>query len=400
MVPYQTGTGIIPSSQIKPVAARFTLDGSEALEAHLAQTCRHVLSGVQGVIPAVELEGLVLGGGYGRGQGGVLRTAAGDSPYNDLEFYVFVRGNILLAERRYRAALQALGERLTPEAGLHVEFKVYSVEKLRRSPVSMFTYDLATGHKIIFGDEGWFRGCEHHLAAEQIPASEATRLLFNRCSGLLLAKDFLRQAALTAEQSDFIGRNLAKAQLALGDAVLAALGHYHWDCRERNARFRQLKLLQPPPWLAEVRRHHACGIEFKLHPHRAINSHAGHAKQLEEMSALGRQLWLWLESRRLHREFSSARDYALAGLSKCPETAAWRNGALNLRAFGLRALWGGNIFRFPRERLFNALCLLLWDDRALNEPALVRRLKSELHTTTGEWPDLIRAYQNIWQNYG
>ena len=158
---FQSRLGILPAEagsfcghraewhdELKIVNARFTLDGSDALESKLAQICRKVLEAVQALIPSTVLEALVLGGGYGRGQGGVLKTNSGDQPYNDLEFYVFIRGNVLLNERRYRGALQALGGRHSQEANLHIEFKVYSVEKLRRGAISMFTYDLVAAIKL------------------------------------------------------------------------------------------------------------------------------------------------------------------------------------------------------------------------------------------------------------
>lgn len=115
------------------MSSRFTVDGSAALEGHLAAVCERVIEGVRACLPRHRLEGLVLGGGYGRGEGGVWRTPEGDRPYNDLEFYVLARGQAFLVERRFRAALQALGEALSPAAGLEVEFKVLTCAKLRRS---------------------------------------------------------------------------------------------------------------------------------------------------------------------------------------------------------------------------------------------------------------------------
>src|SRR6476646_6533016 len=80
---------------------RFTIDGSDELEEHLEGTCEMVLSGVLEIVSPRRLEALLLGGGYGRGQGGVLKTETGDQPYNDLEFYVCLRGPHWLNERRY-----------------------------------------------------------------------------------------------------------------------------------------------------------------------------------------------------------------------------------------------------------------------------------------------------------
>src|SRR5690242_2406517 len=80
---------------------RFTRDGSSAFERELRETCAWILQEVQAVVPAAKLEGMVLGGGYGRGEGGVLQTADSERSYNDLEFYVFTRGPRLLNERAY-----------------------------------------------------------------------------------------------------------------------------------------------------------------------------------------------------------------------------------------------------------------------------------------------------------
>src|SRR5215472_17320227 len=133
------------------IETRFTLDGSEDLERHLDRTCGHILAEVQTIVSPHKLRGLVLGGGYGRGEGGVLRTPKGNRPYNDLEFYVFVCGSRLLNERVYGTAFRDLGRRLSSVAGLHVEFKIDSLDHLRRSSISIFTYDLMAAHRSLFG---------------------------------------------------------------------------------------------------------------------------------------------------------------------------------------------------------------------------------------------------------
>src|SRR5207247_1531292 len=105
--------------------SRFTLDGGTELENHLARTCRQVLAGVQSIMPAEKLEAILLGGGYGRGEGGVLKTESGDRPYNDLEFYVCLRGNVWLNEQRFGRVIHAFAEELSPEAGVEVELKLF-----------------------------------------------------------------------------------------------------------------------------------------------------------------------------------------------------------------------------------------------------------------------------------
>ncbi|MBE0546038.1 MAG: hypothetical protein IH623_32325 [Verrucomicrobia bacterium] len=374
-------------------AGRFTLNGSDALEQHLASVCKKVHAGIGRIIPKQRLEGLVLGGGYGRGEGGVLKTPAGDQPYNDLEFYVLVRRLLWLNERRYAKSLHQLAEELSSVAGVELEFKITSVAKLRRSPQNLFYHDLIMGHQWLLGDERLFAGCDHHRDAETIPLSEATRLLMNRCSGLLFARDKLEHERFSSDDADFVGRNIAKTELALGDAVLIAFGKYHWSCRERGQRLSDLATSENLPWLEEVRQHHTGGVEFKLQPHQSSLSRAELQKQFREVSSLALGVFLWLENRRLDYYFRSAADYASSRINKWPDTNGWRNRLANLRVFGPRALLIPRPSRHPRERILNALVLLLWM-RTQTSPALTRKVRREL--LSSEPTAMIPAYRKRW----
>ncbi len=384
---------------MNPVSsARFTLDGSAALESHLAQVCDEVRDGVAALIPASRLDGLLLGGGYGRGEGGVWRGPEGDRPYNDLEFYVFVRGSAVLGERQWREPLHHLGERLSPGAGLEVEFKVLTLSKLRGSAPTMFYYDLVMGHRHIAGSETLLAGCEHHRAAKRIPLAEATRLLMNRCSGLLFSAERLRRPGFGAEEADFVGRNLAKAQLALGDVWLTLNGLYHWSCRERHERLLRSDL-DGLSWAERLRAHHAAGVAFKLHPVRSTETREELAARHAELSELGRQLWLWLEARRLQRDFASARDYGLSSADKCPETSPWRNRLVTWRAFGAAEALGGRGARYPRARLLHALSLLLWEPDPLHDLEIRGRLASELRADATDFAGWVAAYARLWSRF-
>jgi hypothetical protein len=378
---------------------RFTLDGSDALECHLKQTCERALAGVLEVVPRRKLEALVLAGGYGRGEGGVWQARAGDWPYNDLDFYVCLKGSTWRNERRYTPELEMLGRQLSPGAGVEVEFKIFSLAKLRRSPVSMFFYDLVTSHRWLLGEDRHLWDCDHHREAESIPLCEATRLLMNRCSGLLFASEKLQTEALSPDDADFIGRNFAKAELALGDVLLVARRRYHWSCRERHERLTQLVPGEDMPWFPEVLERHATGVNFKLHPRRTTTSWHELRDWHTQLTALTQQVWLWLESRRLGCPFASVRDYACSELDKCPETNPWRNRAVNTRTFGLRALFAPRADRYPRERLFNSLCWLFWEPEALSDPLALEHAQAELNTNADSLGGLINAYEVLWRQF-
>jgi hypothetical protein len=263
----------------------------------------------------------------------------------------------------------------------------------------MFYYDLVVGHRALWGGEGLLSGCEHHRDAARIPLSEATRLLMNRCTGLLFARERLERQEFSPEDGDFVGRNLAKAQLAFGDAVLTVFGQYHWSCRERQRRLQHLEATKDLPWLAEVQRRHLSGVSFKLHPHRSDESRSALAEKHEELSACALQLWLWLESRRLGCRFISARDYACSRINKCPETRPWRNLALNLVTFGFAGLLGPRNSRHPRERVFNALAWLLWQRKASNEAEILQHAGKEIGAVVKNYLEAVAAYGSLWRRF-
>lgn len=380
-----------------PPPRRFTLDGDRGLEQHLDRACQRVLSGVRGLVPPEKLEAVLLGGGYGRGEGGVLRDSAGDWPYNDLEFYIAIRGNRHLNELRYGRGLEMLGHILTHLAGVEVEFKITSLAEMRAQPVSMFSYDLFAGHRLLWGDPLALTRCAQHFHAEQIPLAEGTRLLMNRGTGLLLAKAKLKQPELAAHEVDFIRRNLAKAALACGDAILTARGLYDRSCQERHRQLERIARLEPSAWHESLLHHHAQGVEFKLHPDVKPLSLYALGVLHAEVTELARQCWLWIEARRLNRVFDSARAYAQDPVDKCPDTARLRNIVLNLRADRLRPGLQPAPWRHPRQRIYHALTLLLWDPKALKTPAVLAQVQRELRTPATTLPDLVRAYEALWQ---
>lgn len=375
---------------------RFTADGSRELERHLTETCTGIAAGIRGLVPSTKLEAVLLGGGYGRGEGGVLRTASGDQPYNDLEFYVFIRGNRHVNELRFARALHVLGEILTPQAGVEVEFKITSRRELERAPISMFSYDLSMGHRWLIGDESVLAGCAHHREAEDIPLAEATRLLMNRCSGLLFAREKLNQHEFTLADADFVRRNIAKARLALGDAVLVAYKHYHWSARERHRQVERITRTETLSWLQDVCRQHADGVEFKLHPERSTAARETLLAEHARVSALAREVFLWLEQRRLDTAFASAADYALNRADKCVQPGALRNVLVNAKTLGLSSLFDARAGRHPRERCLHALALLLWEPDALASPTLLAHVQRALQTHATTPADIMSAYRELW----
>lgn len=184
------------------------------------------------------LGGVVLGGGYGRGEGGVKTDPATgrEGLSNDLDFYVVTtpgagRADVERIDRRLGEVGRAWGGRV----GIDVDFSPAKTPwRLRHDQARLMVQELVRGYADVAGRPGseLFAGVERREASE-LPWEEAVRLLVNRGAGLLLA----REAAEGRErrEGDFVPRNIAKCALGAGDARLIARRGYRWAAADRDA---------------------------------------------------------------------------------------------------------------------------------------------------------------------
>ncbi|MBQ7187855.1 MAG: hypothetical protein IJR99_00410 [Kiritimatiellae bacterium] len=174
------------------------------------------------------LRGVVLGGGYGRGEGGVFLDGENERLSNDLDFYVVAEDGVTSAE------IAVIGESLAPVAkrwtdrlGIDVDFCTAKTPwRLRHDQRRLMVQELLHGYVDVAGESGdsLFRTVERREPSD-FPWTEAVRLLVNRGAGLLLARE--------SDDPAFVVRNLNKCVLGAGDAVLIARGAYRWKAVER-----------------------------------------------------------------------------------------------------------------------------------------------------------------------
>jgi hypothetical protein len=337
----------------------FFVDDEPALAARLADFLGRLARDLDVQAWRAGAAALVLAGGYGRGEGGVFREREGGEAelYNDVEFFLFLRpGADAGAAGRWCEGWEKAG---TAELGVDVEFKRDAAGVLRDGAPTMFWHDLLQGHRVVWGDAGLLAGAPERLRDPAgLPAAEATRLLFNRGSGLWFSR--LKLEAGRAEDGGFIQRNHQKARLALGDAVLALAGRHHGLCEERARRIAAGGFDTPPGW-ARIVAWHAEGVAFKLRPRHRERTAAELAGDQAGLTAAWLEVFLWVEGRRLGKVFSGAAGYVEFKGRLFPETPRLRNAALHARDRMRRgeALPMGGWPDYPRAALQRALVAAL-----------------------------------------
>lgn len=309
-----------------PSLHRYTLCPAPELNREL-DAMRTAISGEIAASPvAAKIAAVVLGGGYGRGEGGVWReTGKPDRPYNDIDFFVVSRASGRAERAGIDAALGEIGRRWSGRMGVEVEFGPAQDERsLRACAPTLMYQELRRGWVNVYGDDTAFAAFPE-LDFADLPTSEATRLLLNRGAGLLMST--------ATGDADFILRNSFKAVFGCGDAWLLLLRRYDHRLAERRQRIREL--------LPELSEFYEAAAKFKELPYAVSGAEAAEWWR--------RAAVCWLSA------VPAALELADAGR----EGPLWRNAARNLIAW--RMGWRARLFPdHPRKRLLKELRIILF----------------------------------------
>lgn len=334
----------------------YTVRGDATLDQLIAGQLTSIKEDVLTRLPEGQIDGLVLGGGYGRGEGGALRTPEGLRPYND---YDLVLLHDIRDKARLTNALQEVHRKQTAVCGVHVDVTPMKTSELRDLPQTLTWYELGQGHHVIHGAPDVLSPLKDRKLTD-VPRSEWGRLLFNRGSGLLFSIWALqgKSNALLADESyeSFTTRQVQKAWLALGDVWLAENGQYSWSVQDRANSFRAMGEAAPA-----FKEKYLAATEFKLAPQLELP----HSELTDDLAALAP-----LYSEAL-RDLPASESRPLVGLY-----ASAKN--LSPLRWGLSRPW-----RYPRERL----------KRALLAELVGNTLQRERLVGTPE------AYQALWERY-
>lgn len=339
----------------------YTHHNSPELEARITRDLGRVTAAIREMEEAPAFLGILLLGGYGRGEGTPLQTPAGPVPFNDYDLVVVSQEMSREKRKALQKKLTQLAESLQEKVGVSIEIYLHTVETLRKAEPSLFNVEMRLGHRVLFGPKSLLEVMPSY-SIQDIPLDEGTRLLMNRGKLLEEIKEALDSGReLDKEERLRFQKYLFKNALAFGDCLLLGYGHYalfYAEKREKIAFFEESDAPDIPALISLYQ----TAIEFKLEGNRVLLEEEELKSRYERVRALFLPFVYWYEARRLKRPVSDVSSYCCA-LEKSWESPRHLPKAvyLNLYLLGRSCLspswrWLGI---HPRRRLLPALCLLL-----------------------------------------
>ena len=221
------------------------------VERHIADALEGIRATLAASPESSSVRAVALGGGYGRGEGGATTDGM---PYNDLDFFVVMNG--YAPSPALKRLLDGISAEWRGKLSIDIDFCcVRSLAALCKDADTLMIQELFAGCRIVFGDEHIFDDVPR-IPFSELHWTEAARLLLNRGAGLL----FARQRASDPAEADFVRRNIHKAALGCGDAILIV----HHDYRRTGMeRLEALRKYPEASWLIPA---YEAALEFKYAP--------------------------------------------------------------------------------------------------------------------------------------
>jgi len=199
---------------------RFVINGTKEINNKIKNDLSQI---VQAVTKIVKPESIILGGGFGRGEGSVKIVNGKIKPQNDYDIWIITNHKIPQSQLVYLR--KSLAQRLGID---YVDIAVLNSRQLRTLPPSQIYYDLKHGSKVIYGDSNVLNLIPNYDPAS-IPKWDGLKLLFNRMAGVLggFSAKALVRGYEEGRATDYQKNQLLHALIACGDAILIFRGKYH-----------------------------------------------------------------------------------------------------------------------------------------------------------------------------
>ena len=360
-----------------PALERFTTPHDPAADDVVAGHMRQIRNTILG-LTSRNILSIVLTGGFGRGEGGVVPDGRGSYLLvNDYDTLVVTRRNDLPSRLWLRRRLKALEPALSRACGVRVDIACKTPRMLRDAPHTVDAYETAAGHKLLWGSEEPLERIRRRRP-EDLPLIEAARYLYNRGAALLWARRMLAAGVqLDKAHWRFLLIAIQKARLSWGDALLLANRRYTARYRERGKRLEEVSLPDELDFLPDA---YGEALRFKLGPDFETYRSADMPALLGETIGRHEVVWRWIETARGME--SAERDVFWLAAYLTPDTRLRSDDDLpgvgaRLYNLGLN-LWRERprtsrlLLEHPEERLARLLPLLLFvdDEEALPWPAM------------------------------
>ena len=214
---------------------KFTVIGSEDVEKRIREIVKEVAFIIESQIHPNQFKALIMLGGYGRGEGGVVTIDGKEYPHNNLDFLLITKNLNNKKQNELKKKIFSKFLPLNRKIKIQIDLGIVNTSTLKHTANRIIWYDMRFGHKTILGDENFVPSLRR-FRLQTIPKWDARNLLVNRGTLIIINELLLKKKTLDIDIQQLIIKHIIKAIIGYGDALLFFLDDYHWSYIEKQKR--------------------------------------------------------------------------------------------------------------------------------------------------------------------
>ena len=344
------------------MSPKYTVYGNDDFDRKIESDLQNIRNTILTLFPEKDISAIILGGGYGRGEGGVVVKNGKMCLYNDYDMFMITNNISYKKKKEYQEKIFKASEELTEKIGIDVDFgPLKNKNELKKMPFTLMYYELKKGHKVIYGNKNSLRYLPDY-DINKIPKDEMLNYMLNRGVGLFLAYQKITKTKNSETDLEFVERNIYKALMACGDIFLLFEEKYNYLY---TARMQSMKILKNNEIIQDRNflKYYEDSINYKLHP---VNKFDHLDVKLEYTLKVFEKFYLYAFSEYWQRNIPSFDVYypmlSQEAVPKCRNIKnLLKNNLLNIKEVGCKNFSFKFSMNYPRYRLFFALPYFLFN---------------------------------------
>jgi hypothetical protein len=350
---------------------KYTVSGDKKFDDKIDKDMKLVTETILATLPGEDIAAIILGGGYGRGEGGVVHSNGKMFLYNDYDMFM-VTENISAAKKsEYNSVIFEVSEKLSEKIGIDVDFgPIKNRNELPEMPFTLMYYELKEGHKVTYGDSDILLTLPNY-DIKDIPDEELIKLMLNRGVGLLLAGRKLFDPQKKSEDNEFIERNIFKALMAAGDVFLFTENAYNYSYVNR---LKSVEAYKNEPLMKDddFIRYYKMSLDYKLSPSNEFDLMEERYNYTIEVF---KKFYLAAFSKYWNKNIADFSEYFKelldSGISEPVNLKGLlKNCVLNYKKIGFKYFSIKFFLKYPRYRLFFVLPHFLFNEKTIDSKSL------------------------------
>ncbi len=261
-------------------------------------------------IGSQNIKAIILTGGFGRGEGGVIIDNGSIKLINDMDI------NIICKPQKYRntiadkkEGLEQLAQKLADDVDIkQIDLGISHPARFYFSTNRVGIYEYRNGYKSLFGNIDVKRRIKNYKA-ENLPLADGTQYFLTRGSGLLIAALYFynKKNIYKKDRENFLIET-NKSILAMGDSFLLLNKKYHYSYQERLNRLTTIDFKQAPNGKI-IKEIYYKALQWKLRPNLNWQGDIREIKRWFYIRDLLSEYFIWFEQKRLNQKIKNWQEY-------------------------------------------------------------------------------------------